>query len=405
MAATAESPVAPESKPRTLDLEIKDAQLIFNSVWNELVQKYGEQSLSFPREIFWLNGAPGSGKGTQTEHIMGYCGLTAEPLVVSNLLKSEEARRLKDAGMMAGDREVTQLLLNELLKPQNNTGVVVDGYPRTKVQVECLKHFYQKLTEMRRKYLGTSREMNFPKPIFHIVVLYVDEGVSVHRQMQRGRQALEHNKRVEETGLGSSLEIRKTDLDVETARNRYRTFKEITYESLTSLREIFHYHFINAQGSIEAVRARIVEELKYQSSLELDQSTYDFIARIPVASSITVHARQALVERLDGYTRNNAPLFGRVIELIDAKFMPIVRRHAISGRAYVNSEEEVFAEPLSLAMLIDIFSERGYQASVDVRQDERPERIDLTTGDVIMKRKKIYRFRIHFSGSVIRRGH
>jgi len=404
MSATFEPPPSDEKKSRTLDLEIKDAQLIFNAVWNEIVQKYGEQSLSFPREIFWLNGAPGSGKGTQTEHIMDYTGLTAKPIVISNLLNSEEARRLKDAGMMVGDREVTALLLTELLKPENHTGVVVDGYPRTKVQVENLKLFYQKLTELRRKYLGTSRETNFPKPIFHIVVLYVDESVSVHRQTARGRQDEEHNKRVQETGLGVMREIRKTDLDVETARNRYRTFKEITYESLTSLREIFHYHFINAQGSIEAVKGRIVEELKYQSSLELDQSTYDFIARIPVASAITVHARQALVERLDGYTRTNAPLFGRVIDSIDQKFMPIVRRHAISGRAYVNSEDTLFDEPLALAMLIDIFSERGYQASVDVRQDERPERIDLTTGDFIMRRKKIFRFRIHFSGSVIRRG-
>ena len=132
-----------------------------------------------------------------------------------------------------------------------DTSVVIDGYPRTKVQVECLKLFYQKLAALRTKHLGTAKEARFHKPIFHIIVLYVDEAVSVNRQLQRGRMVQEHNRQVESTGTGHLRELRKTDLSVEAARNRYRTFKEITYESLTSLRQIFHYHFINAQQSIE----------------------------------------------------------------------------------------------------------------------------------------------------------
>ena len=54
------------------------------------------------------------------------------------------------------------------------------------------------------------------------------------------------------------------------ARNRYRVFKEKTYDALVSLKQIFHYHFINAQASIPEVQANIVRELEYQSSLELD---------------------------------------------------------------------------------------------------------------------------------------
>ncbi len=390
---------------KALDLEIKDAQLIFNSVWNELIDDYGEEELTFPREIFWLNGAPGAGKGTQTRFIMEYCGLTARPIVVSDLLNSPEARRLKDAGMMVGDREVTSLLMRRLLDPVNDTGVVVDGFPRTKVQVECLKLFYQKLAALRSKYLGSELEVRFHKPIFHIVVLYVDEAVSVNRQLQRGRMVQEHNRQVESTGTGILKELRKTDLDVDAARNRYRTFKEITYESLTSLREIFHYHFINAQQTIEEVQQSIVEELKYQTSLELDQRTNDIISWIPVASDIVLHARQQLVERLENYTLHNAELMERVVGVITGKFMPIVIRHAVSGRAYINSEDALFDDPLALAMFIDVFSERGYQAAVDIRQEEIPDRVDLSTGKVHTRRKRVYRFSIHFQGSVIRRGH
>jgi adenylate kinase len=400
---------SPDSSPnklpvKTLDLEIKDAQLIFNSVWNELLEDLGEEQLRFPREIFWLNGAPGAGKGTQTRFIMDYCGLTATPIVVSDLLNSPEARRLKDAGMMVGDREVTSLLLRELLQPSKATGVVVDGFPRTQVQVECLKMFYQRLLSLRSKYLGTDAETQFHKPNFHIIVLYVDEAVSVNRQLQRGRSAQEHNRQVESTGTGRMMELRKTDLDVKAAQNRYRTFKEITYESLTSLRQIFHYHFVNAQQSIEEVQQNIVRELKYQSSLELDQETNDIISKIPISANIIIHARQDLVERLDQYTIRHRQLFGQVVRMIEEKFMPIVIRHAISGRAYINSEDELFEDPLALAMLIDVFSERGYHAAVDLRQEEIPCRICLQSGKIETRRKRVYRFSIHFAGSVIRRG-
>ncbi len=397
-------PSAKSARSDTLDLEIKDAQLIFDAVWNELVHEFGEDSMIFPREMFWLNGAPGAGKGTQTRFIMEYCGLTAKPIVISELLESPEARRMKDAGMMVGDREVTSLMLRALMDPSRATGVVIDGFPRTKVQVECLKLFYQKLVALRAQFLGSEKESQFHKPIFHIIVLYVDEAISVHRQMQRGRMAQEHNKRMEETGSGQFEELRKTDLSVEAARNRYRTFKEITYDSLTSLRKIFYYHLIDAQQSIEEVQRNIITELKYQSSLELDQAVYDIIAKIPVASSIVVHARQELVERLEQYTLRHKELFQRVVDNIDEKIMPIVLRHAIPGRAYINSEDGLWDDPLALAIFIDIFSERGYHAAVDVRLEEIPARIDLQTGNIQTRRKKVYRFSIRFQGSVIRRG-
>ena len=75
------------------DLEVKDAQIIFNSVWASLEDELGEEYLRFPKEIFWLNGAPGAGKGANTEFIMQYRDLTAPPLVVSGLLKSPKHRR------------------------------------------------------------------------------------------------------------------------------------------------------------------------------------------------------------------------------------------------------------------------------------------------------------------------
>jgi adenylate kinase len=84
--------------------------------------------------------------------------------------------------------------------------------------------------------------------------------------------------------------------------------------------------------------------------------------------------------------------------------MPIISRHAISGTANINSESVLFNDPKALAILIDIFSERGYHASADIRLVEVPEFIDLQTGKISCFQKKIYRFNVRFKGSEIRRG-
>src|ERR1700730_8026040 len=107
------------------------------------------------------------------------------------------------------------------------------------------------------------------------MVLFGDEGESVARQLKRGRQVVAHNEEVTRSGVGELWEERATDSSDELARNRYRVFKEQTYDALVSLKQFFHYHFINAQAPIPEVQANIVRELEYQSSLELDPRTFD----------------------------------------------------------------------------------------------------------------------------------
>ncbi|CAI8259980.1 MAG: Adenylate kinase [Opitutia bacterium UBA7350] len=390
--------------PQSQDLEVKDGQIIFNVVWGKLVGEFGEENLRFPKEIFWLNGAPGAGKGTNTNFIMRYRDLTAPPLVVSSELQSPEARARIDAGQLVGDREVAEIIFRRLLDPDFEFGAVVDGFPRTKVQVECLKHLHNKLSELHLKYRESLHSDHFKKPHFHIVVLFVDENESVRRQLYRGEHALAHNVEVKESGVGEFMEVRPTDLSAEAAHNRYRTFKEKTYDALQELRQIFFYHFINAHGSIDDVRTRIFDELRYQGSLELDESTYERLSSLPVASSLSIHARQDLVDRLDAYEKRETDLFKEVVEVILKEFMPIVKLHAITGTAVINSENMVFAKPKALEMLIDIFSERGYHAIVDVNKIELAASIDPKSFKINNIVKRVFRVRIRFEGSEIRRG-
>ncbi len=384
------------------DLEVKDAQIIFDSVWSSLEREIGREKLAFPREIFWLNGAPGAGKGTNTAFILQYRDYAADPIVVSDLLSSPEAKKRIDAGMLVGDREVVEILFRKLLADEYVSGAIVDGFPRSMVQVECLKHLFTKLNDLRTEFRG-STGVRFPKPHFHILVLFVDENESVRRQLKRGQEALAQNEKSAREG-GPLAEVRKTDLTADAARNRYRVFKERTYEPLQSLRDIFHYHFINAQGSLAEVQARSIKELQYQSSLELSEETYDLISPIPLASQIVQHARQDLVRRLDDCAERNAECFRQVIELIQDKFLPIIKAHAISGQAHVNIETLVFDNPLAISMFIDIFSERGFHAVVDQHRIEIPETIVAGTGKVITRVKKVWRVSLRFEGSEIRRG-
>jgi adenylate kinase len=393
------------SKPQqAADLEIKDAQLIFNGVWKDLEQELGRENLRFPKELILLGGAPGAGKGTNTDFIRELRDITAKPIVVSALLDSPAAREIKARGGMVGDRDVVGILFRKLLEPEQQNGAILDGFPRTKVQVECLKMLYDEMIALRRDFADTPQAMHFRQPMFHIMVLFVDETESIARQLKRGRQVISHNEEVKRSGIGEPWEERPTDFNEALARNRYRVFKEQTYDALVSLKELFHYHFINAQAPLEVVRRNIVRELEYQSSLELEPRTYDLLRKLPLASEIVRAARQELVNRLDSYATDNTATFGRVIEFIEHKAMPIIFRHAISGSANINSEDPVFDDPVALAMLIDVFSERGFHATVDIQRIEIPYWMDLQTGEIQCRHKKVFRFSIRFRGSQIRRG-
>ncbi|MDZ4852494.1 MAG: nucleoside monophosphate kinase [Pirellulaceae bacterium] len=394
-----------ETQPKqVLDLEIKDAQLIFKTAWEELEEEIGRTNLRFPKELILLGGAPGSGKGTHTQFVMQARGFTCNPIVVSDLLNSADAKRTKDQGGMVGDTEVIGILFRRMLDEEFRDGVVLDGFPRTRVQVECLKLLVEKVNELHSEFSDTKHAINFRRPTIHAMVLFVTEKTSIARQLLRGSKIAEHNREVEETGVGTVMSLRSTDLNEDAARKRYRVFKEQTWDALKSLKEIYHYHFINAEGSIDEVESNILRELDYQSSLELHQRTFDRLRPLPLAKDIVLHARQQLVNRLDSYELEHSELFAKVVDLIRDKFMPIIVRHALSGRSQVNTEDALLHKPLALSMLIDIFSERGFHAVVDKHIHNIPERFDSNTGLIELREKVVYRVQINFKGSEIRRG-
>ena len=79
-------------------------------------------------------------------------------------------------------------------------GVVLDGFPRTPVQVECLKLLVDRIRELYDEFSQTPLAIHFRRPTIHVMVLFVGEGTSVARQLGRGREIaalLTSNKRKE----------------------------------------------------------------------------------------------------------------------------------------------------------------------------------------------------------------
>jgi len=388
------------STPVDDDLEIKDPAIIFNTVWNKLEQKYGKENMRFPQELIFLAGSPGSGKGVNTPFISRVRGITSAPIVMSSLLDSSEAREIKSQGGMVSDSFAFLTILEELRKVKYRSGVVVDGFPRTTIQVELTNALYEKMKELRRTFFKTPLASCFPRPIFRVTVLFVEEKESVDRQLKRGQIARETNIKLKEQGL-PLLEERDTDTSEEAARKRYKIFRD-HYPTLQTLKKHFPFSIIDASKTLDLVQQSIIREFKYQSSLELSQETYDLVQRIPLVTDITLHARVDLVTRLDDYQNRHTDLFTSVVHVIEKEFVPTIRRHSIAGSAMIRVTNSLFSSPLAIDIALDVLSERGFRATVDVKTTYIPHKINPATYEIESITQTEYQFKVDFEKPLIR---
>jgi len=235
-----------------------EAMVLFELVFNGLVQEKKLENMIFPKCIMWLSGAPGSGKSEMTDFIMRTQEIETRPINVGSLLKDELCENLKSRGHLVNDRKVITALLRRLLEPEyNGRNVLVDGFPRTPTQAQCISLLYDKMLVLRRQFEKTELFTRFPRPVFHVTVLYVDEKVSVERQLQRGTKGVERNKKVKITGIGTEFKIRETDLDEAKARIRYAEFHSQIYNSLQLIRKNFHFILLMPKDHAKRLKNRL----------------------------------------------------------------------------------------------------------------------------------------------------
>lgn len=381
--------------------EVKDASLIFSSVWRNIKAEFDKEGrpIVFPREVVFYSGAPGAGKGSNAAVVQHQRDIDAV-FEVSSLLNTPRFKEMKEAGLLVGDKDVVDAVIREILQPRYNDGVIVDGFPRTLVQAQCIQLLYSAFTEVAAK---TGR-----KPRFLIVVLFTSERVSIQRQLARGQHLIKQNELALATGVGSVQQLRATDLSEEAARNRYRIFKEEVFGSLQAVRDHFPFRFINADGSPEEVKRLIVSELQYQSSLDLGAEAHELLLPIDDAASVIKQARSKLITRLNSYATSRKELFTSVINLIQKDFLHIIKRQALSGCAIIRSNHALLHDPVAVNMVLDILAERGYTVVLDVARSVIPSAVEPSEvpGEPMRVQTVTQRtliFTVHFNKPEIRR--
>jgi len=255
----------------------KDAFETFQQVWEEMKEKYGEY-IPLPREVIWLTGAPGAGKGINTLHIQNARNIKSSPIVVSGLLDSPTCKAIKAVGGMIDDKVVLKVLLEEMRRPEYRDGVVVDGFPRTAMQVEFIRLIHENCTQT-----------NGEEPDFRIAVLHVPKEESITRQLLRGVELKLENAKRALKGL-PLLESRPTDHDPAHAAARYQAYST-HYEQVLSMKDSYSFHWIDASGSKERVK-KIIEEVipkaKDRVHNPLQEDEANFLGAIREAMMVTM---------------------------------------------------------------------------------------------------------------------
>ena len=125
-----------------------------------------------------LFGPPGSGKGTQAQHLIEKFNLkqiSTGDLFRFNMKNDTELGKLAksyiDKGQLVPDQVTIDMLIDELRKPTDANGFIFDGFPRTAVQTEALETIVKE-------------ELN--SEISVCLSLIVDVAVLVERLLKRG---------------------------------------------------------------------------------------------------------------------------------------------------------------------------------------------------------------------------
>jgi adenylate kinase len=220
------------------------AVAMVDRVWDDLCTRFGEKNIAIPKQIVLLNGAPGAGKGTNTTTIMRILEIPTHPIEISSLLNTPECERLKSIGELISDDIVIERVMAELLKPENAGGVIIDGYPRTPVQAYFLKHLIIRLRGAHNK------------TIFRMINFHVSQKTSIERQLARGVNTIERNKRAKTNGMPQTP-VRDTDLSPQAAARRYKIYEEVIDRCVLILQEYLDFHEINSEGTFEEVKTKI----------------------------------------------------------------------------------------------------------------------------------------------------
>jgi len=206
-----------------------------------------------------LLGAPGSGKGTQAEKLMDDFGLPQ--ISTGNLLRQaiaddtkigKQAKEIMAAGNLVSDEIVLDLIRISLDSPSNQSGFVLDGYPRNIAQAESLDVLLTSINQ----------------PLDHAVLIDVDSDTLTKRLSGRRMCSLTgkilniyFSDQSEIDGcLSSGGEIiQRSDDNIESITNRINVYREQTEPLLKYYKSIGLLIIADGNGEIDEVYKRVLK--------------------------------------------------------------------------------------------------------------------------------------------------
>jgi len=184
-----------------------------------------------------LFGPPGSGKGTQAQHLIEKFNLkqiSTGDLFRYNMKNDTDLGKLAksyiDKGELVPDQVTIDMLIDELRKPTETNGFIFDGFPRTAIQTEALETIV-------KDELGAE--------ISICLSLIVEDEVLVERLLKRG----------ETSG-------RTDDSNEEIIRNRIKEYYTKTAEVAELYKNQGKYVEVNGIGNISEISEKLFAEVE-----------------------------------------------------------------------------------------------------------------------------------------------
>ena len=177
-----------------------------------------------------LFGPPGSGKGTQSEKIIGLYGLTH--FSTGDMLRAElaaetelglQAKSIMEQGELVSDEIIIGMIRNRITGQTDAKGFIFDGFPRTVAQAEALDSLLDELGMEINVMLG----------------LEVERQELIDRLLKRGK------------------EQGRSDDNLETIENRIRVYEDQTSPVMGYYRGQGKYRGVDGVGGIEDIFGRL----------------------------------------------------------------------------------------------------------------------------------------------------
>lgn len=180
-------------------------------------------------------GAPGCGKGTQSERLIDTYGLyhiSTGEIFRDNIARKTPLGKIADVYIKQGQLipdQLTVRMLEEVLEntPETQKGVIFDGFPRTVPQAQALNHMLEKRGAKVNAVVG----------------LEVPEDELIERILKRGR----------DTG--------REDDTLETVKKRLDVYHNTTSPVIDFYTESKIYKPIQGSGTVDEVFSKIKEHI------------------------------------------------------------------------------------------------------------------------------------------------